>query len=365
MIYHVYWGTSGNSGLYLDEIYTVLAKVGYHQKAFVSRYYPFNYGEKVFFRYTDLGHGFRLGKLRNFVRYIELVAALIRIYVSVLIHKPHVLNFSLIGLYVPVLMFMKLIKKTNCKLVVTCHDVIPFVKHNIDKAMKMRADVFKMADYCLVHNDNSVQELVDVYGVEARKIVQHSFPIMDLNKIYDKGIVIKKKCDFLFLGHLRYEKGIDVLLKAWNLFHEKYRDASLCIVGNDPDGLDTTPYQHQNIDFELHFLSDEAYFEWASSASCIVLPYIRGTNSGVVSTLINMDVLIITSDIDMFRNNSLIDKNFMFSAGDAKDLCRVLEMVYTGNYFHNRTSEMIDTYREDFRKEVVHVYEKIMEDGQV
>ena len=49
MIYHIYWGTSGNSGLYLDEIYQILKKGGYNQKIYVNYYYPFGYGEKIFF----------------------------------------------------------------------------------------------------------------------------------------------------------------------------------------------------------------------------------------------------------------------------------------------------------------------------
>jgi hypothetical protein len=47
MIYHIYWGTSGNSGLYLDEIYQILKKGGYNQKIYVNYYYPFGYGENL------------------------------------------------------------------------------------------------------------------------------------------------------------------------------------------------------------------------------------------------------------------------------------------------------------------------------
>ena len=50
MIYHIYWGTSGNSGLYLDEIYQILKKGGYNQKIYVNYCYPFGYGERIFFK---------------------------------------------------------------------------------------------------------------------------------------------------------------------------------------------------------------------------------------------------------------------------------------------------------------------------
>ena len=61
--FHVYWGTQGNGGLYLDEIYQVLKSVGISQDVFVSYYYPLAYGKKVFFKYTDLISGKKRNRL--------------------------------------------------------------------------------------------------------------------------------------------------------------------------------------------------------------------------------------------------------------------------------------------------------------
>ncbi|GHV04230.1 hypothetical protein FACS189416_2110 [Bacteroidia bacterium] len=75
-IFHIYYGTQGNGGLYLDEIYSALNFAGFKQKVFVSYYYPFNYGEKVFFRKTDLMAGGKKTKWRLILRYFELIKAL-------------------------------------------------------------------------------------------------------------------------------------------------------------------------------------------------------------------------------------------------------------------------------------------------
>ena len=205
MIYHIYWGTAGNAGLYLDEIYQALRSEGFEQEVFVSHYYPFNYGHKLFFRLTELGHCKRLGKLRNAIRYAELIYALSAVYISIKRHKPKVINYSFIGVFAPVLFFLKLVKKTTkCKLILTCHDVMPFENkfQTLTKQEKMRREAFELADYLLTHNQKSSEELIKTFQVPSHKILCHKFPIMDLKKIYaEQDNSDKKEYDFLFLGH--------------------------------------------------------------------------------------------------------------------------------------------------------------------
>jgi len=362
MIYHIYWGTAGNAGLYLDEIYQTLKAEGVEQEVFVSHYYPFDYGHKTFFRLTELGHCRRLGKLRNPIRYIELLRALFCIYFSIRRNKPQVVNYSLIGVFKPVILFLKLIKKTTkCKLVLTCHDVMPFANQyqGLSKQERMRKEAFQLADYLLVHNNNSANELKNSFGIASEKILCHRFPIMDLKKIYPKDNTTQKKYDFLFLGHLRKEKGVEVLTEAWEQFHQHHPHAKLCIAGNAPFGFDTKKYEGMNIDFVLQFLSDKEYYEYAHSAKCIILPYTRGTNSGVVSTLVTLDVAVITSDLEMFQSNPLLDKRFQFENGNPQSLLDKMEMLYEDGSEKTGGNGIVDTYREGFRKEIMDVYKSI------
>ena len=97
MIYHVYWGTAGNAGLYLDEIYQTLKKSGYKQKAFESYYYPFEYGEKLFFRRTEMEHCRCRGKLRKVIQGWELLVALISILSCAWKDKPRIVNYSYVS----------------------------------------------------------------------------------------------------------------------------------------------------------------------------------------------------------------------------------------------------------------------------
>ena len=363
MIYHIYWGTAGNAGLYLDEIYQCLKSEGFAQEAFVNYYYPFDYGHKVFFRLTEMGHGKNLGKLRNPVRLIELIGALTRIYIYILWHKPQIINYSLIGVFSPVVLFLKLIKNTTkSRLVITCHDVMPFANtiQTVSKQEKMRTACFQLADILLVHNQNSANELQKSFGISPDRIVMHPFPIMDMNKIYVPKDA-NKKYDFLFMGHLRKEKGIEVLLEAWKLFHPRHPEATMCIAGTSPFGLDETLYEGLNITFMLHFLSDEEYFMLPRQSSYVILPYTSGTNSGVVSTLItSKGTRFITSDIDMFTSNPLLNKENMFESGNSKSLAEKMEQFYGSATLEDDTVERTKAYRTTFNKKVISVYRSFL-----
>lgn len=361
VIYHIYWGTAGNAGLYLDEIYQTLTKAGYNQEVFVSYYYPFNYGHKIFFRYTELGHSIARGKLRLAIRLLELIGALTYVYVSILMKRPYVVNFSVIGQMFPIPQFLWMVKKTTkCKIILTCHDVIPFQVGNQSSKSQLEAQrkLLQLGDYLLVHNLNSINDLKEYFGVEPKKIIMHGFPIMDLRKLEPQHEKVEKTTDFLFVGHLRKEKGIEILLNAWVLFHKSVPDAKLVVAGNAPFGLDISKYENMNIEFYLHFLSDDEYFNYVESSRYVVLPYTKGTNSGIISTVLSLGANVITSDISMFQNNPLVSKDDMFIAGDSQSLAKLLEYKYSIKKT-NSSRETLDGYRQRFAEELIAVYKLI------
>ena len=92
-----------------------------------------------------------------------------------------------------------------------------------------------------------------------QQIICHPFPIMDLNPWIKADIT--KTIDFLFIGHLRCEKGINILLESWEKFSSLYPEANLYVVGNNPpnSGIDVTKYKKYNIKFVLHYVDDAVY----------------------------------------------------------------------------------------------------------
>lgn len=360
VIFHVYYGTQGTAGLYMDEIYQSLKLNGIHQKVFVSAFYPFDYGEKIYFRYSDITHGIKQRQIRMVVRYIELIYAMIVLFIRTLIERPKIVNFSLLSsLYTPEKMYLKAVRFFGLsKIMFTCHDVIPF-GHLNDSVMRRRKVIFNMADYYLVHNKNSKFDLVDVFKIPVERILVHPFPVMDLNKM-KYNLTRSKQYDFLFQGVLRPEKGIEILLNAWHFFHAKHPEAKLLIVGTSREnGKNYRKYEELNISFDLKYVDDMTYCSNIAKSKCIILPYKRGTNSGIPSSALSLDCEVIASDIPMFENNTLINKQFLFKSEDAKDLFRVLENAYSIP-FQISSGARLSSYRQSFDYEVSEIYKKLL-----
>ncbi len=364
-IFHIYWGTAGNAGLYLDEIYKVLENAGFKQKAFVNYYYPFDYGEKFFYKYTELGHC-KVKRFRGPIRYLELLWALFRILVRTIIDKPNIINYSLIGSFDIVSYYLHFAQKVlGCKIVLTCHDVMPFASANQSEKSEMaiRNKLVGLADYLLVHNDFSKKTLQEVYAVKEERIIMHPFPVMDLSNLIRNIEKNYSNSDFLFIGHLRREKGVDILLKAWEIVHKECPKAILRVAGNLPsiENLDLTEYKGRtDVEFILQFLTDEEYCGLIKATRYVVLPYKYGTNSGVVSTVLSLNSEVIASDIPMFEQNSLLNQSMLFKSEDVLSLAESMINAYVSSNESNDAKERVSRYRDSFSEEVINVYNSIL-----
>jgi len=369
MIYHIYWGTAGNAGLYLDEIYQALARAGFIQKAFVSYYYPFDYGEKTFFKRTEMEHCKYKGLTRKVMMAFELLNSFLHILFTSIKDKPQIINYSYVSSgNTLVLFFLKIMKRlTSARLIITCHDVIPAmkVKAVYEKEMEIKKQIYSVGDYFLIHNESSRDELINRFHVNNTLILSHPFPLMDLSKIDKTTGVGEIKYDFLFIGHMRQEKGISILFDAWTKFHLKYPDSKLCIAGN-PNYYDQylrdrkETCEENNITLNLGYINDENYIQLVKSARCVVFPYTGGTNSGVISTVVSLNRDVITSDLGMFTTNPFVPKKNIFTTGDVDSLVRKMG-DYMEGLLVSDSKERVHKYKAVFERKVVDVYNVVLQ----
>lgn len=362
-ILHIYHGSQGSGGLYIDEIYSQLNKLGYSQQLISSYYFPFEYGRKVFFKFTDLIAQRNLGYYRIYFRFIELLFGYFLSIIIVLQNKPKIINYSLISSYKIDLYFIKTLKIfSKSKIIITCHDVIPFgeSQESIDYQISIRKKILKVADFFIVHNNNSKQDLMNVFKIEEIKILHHSFPIMDLNKFGFPIINNSRIYDFAFIGHLRKSKGLNLLLKSWAIFEKEFPNATLLIAGNLPKGVELSPEwsKFKNVDLKLSYLSDEEYFTIIQRTRNILLPYTSGTNSGVLFNLFTQNIGIIHSNIQMFRNIDLLSGSGMFVNNDADDLARIMKIHFLNDFSLDK--KVLEDYRKKFNYELISVYSNIL-----
>jgi glycosyltransferase involved in cell wall biosynthesis len=344
-ILHIYAGTSGVAGLYIHEIYEKLKELC-SQELVVSHYYPFPVGHKWFYRWSDLASPFarRFGRsrLRYLVRYFELFIALLRILFYASVHHIRAINYGLTSDLKIEYLFLRIIKKwSRSILLVTCHDVVPFfTSNNLDqqkRQLERKQKFFSLADFLIVHNESSEDKLKSYFGINDNKAIYVPFPVMDLNDLPCVGneeLLINKPPGLRFrvgiIGQLRKEKGLDILIEAWRCFYSPNKQAELIIAGNIPVGTRYNFGQLRDKSTLIidHYIRDGLLKQLIRQCDVIVLPYTKGTNSGIPSSVISLGTLLIASDIPLFRANPLISEDFMFEANSPVDLCRLLNWVY-------------------------------------
>lgn len=357
---HLYFGTKGSAGLYLNEIYSTLAFMNIEQKVIVSNYFPFNYGYKIFFPLSDYFTNLFFF-LRLPLRAIELSLGYIGSLLILFKLRPRYLNYSLISLTRFDYYFLLLVKKlTNISIIITCHDVVPFGENEsvVNSRVIILKKMFDLSDFFLVHNNYSKNILINNYLISENKIFCHIFPLMDLQILFPHLKYTDYNYDFVFIGFLRRNKGLNLLLKAWEIFITKNPTASLYIGGKLPNdsNLDLNLFNQPGITFNPKYLDDEEVFQILSSSNCVVLPYLSGTNSGILSMAIASGCNVIYSDIECFTSLNFLDNNGVFKVNSIEKLNEKLQSFL----FKERSTSNTITYRNQFRSEVIDLYDKLI-----
>ena len=92
-----------------------------------------------------------------------------------------------------------------------------------------------------------------------------------------------EKYDFVFLGRLEPYKGLDMLLKAFKIFKNKFkRDSSLLIAGNPSKNFEINDFRYDGIKLKAEYIDDDDLPKIINSGSVIVVPYSEATQSGLV-----------------------------------------------------------------------------------
>jgi glycosyltransferase involved in cell wall biosynthesis len=238
--------------------------------------------------------------------------------------------------------------------------------------MKRRKKIFTMSDKLVVHNDYSINELIIYFGIERTKILIYPFPIMDPKRIksIDKFELYSssKIKNFLFIGHYRKEKGLELLLEAWDKIvnSQEFKECHLTVAGSIPKDLF---YQYQcfnspQVKIVSNYLNDEDYVNLILKTDCLILPYTKGTNSGIHTTALSLGRMVIASDIELFSRSLLISQGFLFKSGNVNSLynliCSITKLTpETIIQINEDNSNVLKLYEEKFFQDINNAYHDI------
>lgn len=356
-IVHIYYNTSGNSGLYLNPIKEALDNE-FDQEFLVNYYYPLDSKGfyRWFFKYTEKNENNPNTKLlshkslRKIVRYIELKLVNQKVLMHLKNVSPDAINYSLTNMP-DALKLLRKIKRAlpNCKIIVTCHDVVPFQATN---GINYQG-IYNFSDNLLVHTTNAIEILKKQYGVSAEKIMYHPFPLIDLSLLpfseHEAGKE-RTKPNFLFIGVMRKEKGVQTLIDAWEKLGPEF-DSRLHIAGYKPDDVNIDAGRianYPNFKMTIKSLSDYEYLEAVKDADYVVFPYSQVGNSGVLSTVVSLGKVPVTTKLPTFQESEYCTEELSCEPDNAEVLAELLKQISI-------------SYQDKYHDESKYIMQKLLE----
>jgi glycosyltransferase involved in cell wall biosynthesis len=172
--------------------------------------------------------------------------------------------------------------------VCTVHELVPHgSKFRRLTGFALRA-IYKVADLLFVYTEYTRRRLVED-GIKPEKIrvVPHG-ALEHLLRIQTPSRPASKQAPVaLFIGNIRADKGVDVLVAAATYLRAMVANFKIVIAGTP--GFDMTDLQrfatrnglHECLEFRLGYLSDSEFVAYLRNADVVVLPYRRIEQSGV------------------------------------------------------------------------------------
>lgn len=149
----------------------------------------------------------------------------------------------------------------------------------------------------------------------------------DFKKTFD---ISKKELILLFFGRILLYKGLDVLLKAYEILKKKNLDIKLIIAGKgDIEKGILEEIKNLGVILKNYWLKNEELLELLKIADIIIVPYKKATQSGPISVALAYGVPVIASNVGSFKEFIIDGKNgFLFENGNFQELAEKTEFLY-------------------------------------
>jgi len=187
--------------------------------------------------------------------------------------------------------------KRRAPVVITAHDPEPL--EGGEHALERQARRWRAADAVIIHGEGP-RQLVES---RAPGVPVHVVPV-DLplgggavaRADARRSLGLDDAPTALLLGLLRPYKGIDLLAEAWPSVADRVPGARLLLVGEpyacaELDRLVRLP----GVDLRPGFMAEDDVNRWAAAADLLVLPYHRGSHSGILHRALAVGTPVLAS----------------------------------------------------------------------
>jgi D-inositol-3-phosphate glycosyltransferase len=246
--------------------------------------------------------------------------------------------------------------------------------------------MYHLMDCVIVHTQKMKNELCSLFHVSLEKVVVIPHGIN--NRIARSGLSQKDARvklgiestvhAILFFGQIDEYKGIEKLIDASSLLVRENPDVVLMIVGKPKRQLNYAAklklqaakiLPGRNVLFRLQFIPVDEVETYFAAADCLVLPYKRIFQSGVIFLAYRFGLPIIAMDVGSFREDIIEGvTGFICKPDDAEDMAEKLQIFFNSDLFrlHEQTrAHIIELADQKYSwsnigRQTYEVYERVM-----
>ena len=318
---------------YIDHVVPILSKLNQsfdllYMIIFTKGSY-YDYSEEFLTNYFTVNNiKSAIYKLRYRNRSLHTLLFSIRIIKEINKNKADIIYFETdISPWLP-LAFLFMLKEKD-KLIIGIHDFIFHYKEN-KKLIKYFLSKIIFNKFEKYHFYSRTQEQIFLKSYPLKKTFNTNLPLIDygdpINKFHFN--LDNTKVNILFFGEIRENKGLDILLKEFNMLEENFREKihiTICGSCNNFKNYQKLIIYPENITLRISRVPNEVIPDLFAQHDLVILPYKDITQSGVLLITLNYSLPAICSNLDGFKEIKNAEKAFLFFDPNIKgDLSRVL-----------------------------------------
>ena len=211
--------------------------------------------------------------------------------------------------------YLLLLRLAGVRLVYTAHNILPHESSRVDRFLK--AIVYKSSHAIIVHSAFIKKALLESFRIASDKVhvvphgnFDHYLPEKKISKAEARIELGLGEDDqvLLFFGYIRAYKGVDMLLKAFDIAASQNEKLKLVIAGMPHTSeleKSTRVYIEQSaakdrILFHARFIPHEAIKHYFTSADLVVLPYKHIYHSGIIHLAYSYGKAVLATNVGDF-----------------------------------------------------------------
>ena len=281
--------------------------------------------------------------------------------------KPDIIHIS--GSYIWVIGLFFFFKIRKYKIVITLHDINAHYGENTFINKLTNYFYINIADHIFVHGKKLKEELLNKgFNKEMVSVVPHG-DYSFFTKYNKKNV--REDGSILFFGRIEDYKGLKYLLKAVPQIEQKIDNFNLIIAGEGSlNKYNQLLEENSNIEIINTYIPDGLVAELFQRASVVVLPYVEGSQSGIIPIAYSFNKPVVVTNVGSIPE--VVDNGITGLIVPPKDVQALEEAILTilnnndlrkqmGKEANKKMKEELSW--NNISKKTLGIYKKIIEDS--